>query len=496
MPDVPTILLVDDNEELVDLLGQILEEAGYRVRSFHRGRPAVESIATDPPSAGIIDIFLPDILGYEVGKKLSARGIPFVFITGVFKGGRHAVEAARKHGCADYFEKPFDTGKLLDTVQRLVPPPAAPAKAPGLEVELDIDVEETDPFPAPLELTGRIAVSGERISAVLTGQDLALEPARSSTTWARPQPSPAVPVPAPSSPLPRITTSPPPYRPGSMPPPTLTPGPVPASPYGTSAHAPGVASSPLPPAGIRLSPSEDVSPDGRTRRGQLRDNLPQLITAFWQTRGTGELGLQRGKVKKVLYFQEGRPVFALSNLAAERFGSFLCRVGKIQVEDLRVAATRAQAERRRTGDILIEMGLLKDAERMYFVAQQVKAIIYSSFAWEDGEYVLSFQDRAKHEPIQLGIHPAHLISRGIKKLYTAERLDRLVAPDDRPIPAADPMFHLAELEIETWEAQLLSKITGERTVAELITLAGKPAKQVQASLAALLGLRVIEKRAR
>ncbi len=464
MPDAPTILLVDDNVELVDLLGQVLEEAGYRVKSFHRGRPALESIAADPPDLGVIDLLLPDILGYEVGRELGARGIPFLFITGVFKGGRHALEAARKHGCAGYFEKPFDTDRLLEAIGRLAPPPRAPAKAAGLDVELDIDVEESDPFTGPMELTGKISVSGERISAVLTGNDFALKPADPTITWVRRPPAP-----------PKLV-------PGTVPLAPATPGP---SPTATPGPSPRQTPGPRP---------ERVSADGRIRRGQLHDNLPQLIAAFWQARGTGELGLQRGKVKKVLYFQEGRPVFALSNLAADRFGTFLCRVGKIAEPQLREAASRAQAERRRTGAVLIELGLLKDAERMYYVAQQVKAIIYSAFAWEDGEYVLSFQDRARHEPIQLSLHPAHLISRGIKKLYSTERLQRLVALEDRPIPAADPIFQLAELELEAWEAQLLSRITGERTVAELVALAGKPTHMVYASLVAFLGLKVIEKR--
>jgi CheY-like chemotaxis protein len=476
MPDVPSILLVDDNVELVDLLGQVLEEAGYRVQPFHRGRPALESIAKDPPALGVIDILLPDLLGYDLGKELGARGIPFVFITGVFKGGRHALDAARKHGCAGYFEKPFDTGKLLEAIAKLAPPPPAPEKALGLEVELDIDIDEKDPYSGPLELTGKIAVSGERISAVLTGSDFSLQPADPTTTWIRPPPTPPRLSPAASPP------GPPPRPPPPAPP--AVPAPLPAVPAPSPPNTPGP----------RAVVSERVSSDGRIRRGQLHDNLPSLIGAFWQVRGTGELGLQRGKVKKVLYFQEGRPVFALSNLAADRFGTFLCRVGKITEPDLRAAAGRAQAEGRRTGDLLIEMGLLKDAERMYYVAQQVKAIIYSAFAWEDGEYVLSFQDRAKHEPIQLGLHPAHLISRGIKKLYRTDRLQRLIALEDRLIPAADPMFHLADLELETWEAQLLSRITGERTVAELIALAGKPAHMVYAALAALLGLKVIEKR--
>src|SRR5205807_7848932 len=60
------------------------------------------------------------------------------------------------------------------------------------------------------------------------------------------------------------------------------------------------------------------------RRGELRDNLPQLLSAFFQARETGELGLQKGQVKKVVFFEGGMPVFALSNLVADRLGSSWC----------------------------------------------------------------------------------------------------------------------------------------------------------------------------
>src|SRR5690606_27639551 len=93
-----------------------------------------------------------------------------------------------------------------------------------------------------------------------------------------------------------------------------------------------------------------VVPRARLERGALRDNLPQLITAFWQLQETGELWLQRGKVKKAIWFENGWPVFALSNLASDRFGTFLLRLGRIDAEQLREATSRAASEKRRTGD--------------------------------------------------------------------------------------------------------------------------------------------------
>jgi hypothetical protein len=264
---------------------------------------------------------------------------------------------------------------------------------------------------------------------------------------------------------------------------------------GVALHASGGAGGPV--SGGRPAPSSPrPQAQGKSQRtGQLGDNLPGLITAFYLAKETGELGVQRGKVKKVIYFEGGNPVFALSNLAADRFGQFLVRVGKIKPEQLQDAAVVASQTKRRTGDVLVERGLLKDTERLYYVGQQVKAIIYSLFGWEDGTFVVSFREKARGEAIKLDVFPGNLILRGVKKLYKPERLSRLIIPEERLIPSPQPAYALNELELEKWEAQLLLKVDGVRTNAEVLALAGKAEHQVRAFMVAMLGLNVLEKRA-
>ena len=118
------------------------------------------------------------------------------------------------------------------------------------------------------------------------------------------------------------------------------------------------------------------------------------------------------------------------------------RVGKINDAQLKLAMAAADAGKRRTGDVLVEMGLLKETEQLYYVGQQVKSIIYSLFGWEDGTYQLSFKQSARKERIKLDVHPANLIMRGVKKLYKPERLKRLLLPEDRLIPSLQPAYAL------------------------------------------------------
>jgi len=244
----------------------------------------------------------------------------------------------------------------------------------------------------------------------------------------------------------------------------------------------------MPPGALRPLQTDGV------RRGELKDNLPQLFAAFYAAKETGELGLSKGQVKKVVYFEAGMPVFALSNLVADRLGQFLVRAGKIEEAVLKEAADKAAKTGHRTGDMLIAMGALREEERLYYVAQQIKSILYSLFAWEEGTFQLAFQDRARKEAIKLDIHPANLVMRGIKKLYKPARLRRLLSLDARPIPSQEPLFNLTDIEVQPWEAHLLPRCDGSRTVRQLIQLSGKSENEGLGSLVAMTALRILDAR--
>jgi hypothetical protein len=169
-------------------------------------------------------------------------------------------------------------------------------------------------------------------------------------------------------------------------------------------------------------------------------------------------------------------------------------VGKITPPQFEALGVEAKARGRRLGDLLVERGFLRDTERLYYLAQQLKAIIYSVFAWEDGEYRLHFTGRASHESVKIDLHPANLIARGIKKLYKPERLRRLVAPEDYLLPSAQPAYDLYDIELEKWEQELLPLADGTRPVAQLIAHSGRPAHVVNGFAYAMLALHVLEKR--
>ncbi len=445
------ILLVDDNQELLNLLARLVEAEGWIAIPAGKGKTALERIQAERPSAAVVDVLLPDMMGYDVAQALRTARVPFVFMTGVFKGGRAAADARAQHGAAGYFEKPFEAKKLIEALRALMPSvtpaPAATSFAAGratgdepielTDFDVEVAVEADEPVEA-MDLTGRVVLTEDgKVSAVLRGDT------------------------------------------------------VHAGAIGAPARPPPLARTPAPLAGTKAAAARKA-PDLSRTQGKLEDNLPELITAFYLAQQTGELTLQRGKVKKTIFFQNGQPCFAISNLVTDRFGPFLVRVGKINPQQLELCQAAAEKTGRRTGDVLVEMGLLKDTEKLYYVAQQVKAIVYSVFGWEEGEYRLHFTDRAANEAIKIDLHPANLISRGVKKLYKPERLFRLLSPEDRLVPSPQPSYALHEVELERWEAEVLPKVDGTRTVAEIVRIAQRPEHAVYGALYGLVALTILE----
>lgn len=455
----PRVLIVDDNVELLGLLATVFENAGYVVLRAQRGRQALEKAKAERPDFAVVDVLLPDVMGYEVAALLRSLQIPFVMMTGVFKGGKHGLDAVQRHGAIDYFEKPFQVERLIERVSAILPPTGPRASADehsADDFELDIDFDEDDDG-LGFDLTGRVSVvEAGKIAATLKGERIQL---------------PSTPPGARSSSASVLQS--PPLRPPPPPPPSSPP--------------PSRASGASPPAAGTPAPAGDS-----TRSGPLQDNLPQLINAFYQAQETGELVLQRGAVRKTVYFEKGAPVFAVSNLSSDQFGQFLVRIGKVPADELKVGRTVAQRTNRRTGDVLIEMGLINETERMYYVGQQVKAIIYSLFAWETGTWQLTFRKRARQESLKLDVHPANLILRGVRKLYAPARLARLMPDDAQPVPSQDPAYLLSDVELEAWEGSLLARIDGSRSMTELVEIARKPPAQVRGLLVGLLSLRIIE----
>lgn len=127
MADKKTILIVDDDHELVDGLRAVLERQGFRVLNAHDGVQGKNTIYNQKPDLVIIDMMMHRMGGYPVLEHFRDKpdAPPFIMIT-ANEGSRHKAYAEYL-GVVEYIRKPFAMERLLEAVQKVFQPqePAA-----------------------------------------------------------------------------------------------------------------------------------------------------------------------------------------------------------------------------------------------------------------------------------------------------------------------------------------------------------------------------------
>jgi two-component system, OmpR family, alkaline phosphatase synthesis response regulator PhoP len=121
-PASPSILVVEDDEHICELLSFLLTRQGYRVDTCADGRAARSLIeaASDVPQMILLDVMLPYIDGFELVGIIRARtgwgAVPIVMLTA--KTTESDIVRALDAGANDYIVKPFQPNELMARVRR------------------------------------------------------------------------------------------------------------------------------------------------------------------------------------------------------------------------------------------------------------------------------------------------------------------------------------------------------------------------------------------
>ena len=106
-----TILVVDDEANIVDLVRLYLEQAGYRVEAAHDGLAAIELIRSLQPALVVLDIMLPELDGFEVCRQVRLESdVPIIMLTARDDDIDKIV--GLELGADDYLTKPFNPREL------------------------------------------------------------------------------------------------------------------------------------------------------------------------------------------------------------------------------------------------------------------------------------------------------------------------------------------------------------------------------------------------
>jgi len=118
----PTILIVDDDEAMVDVLSRRLKQQGFDTRTADSGERGLAAARTHRPALILLDLRLPDADGFTVCQRLvdSAEtcDIPVIILSGMERPD--IIRQSRAAGCHYFLRKPYDPNALLVLIRHVL----------------------------------------------------------------------------------------------------------------------------------------------------------------------------------------------------------------------------------------------------------------------------------------------------------------------------------------------------------------------------------------
>lgn len=126
--DMPTIALVDDDQNILTSVSIALEAEGFHVQTYTDGASALAGLQASPPDMAVFDIKMPRMDGLELLRRLRQKSeLPVIFLTS--KDDEIDELFGLKMGADDYIAKPFSQRLLVERVKTVLRRTAARAES-------------------------------------------------------------------------------------------------------------------------------------------------------------------------------------------------------------------------------------------------------------------------------------------------------------------------------------------------------------------------------
>ena len=174
-----TILVVDDEPNIVELARLYLQQDGYRVETASSGSDALAKVGTTKPALVVLDLMLPDIDGFEVCREIRKKSdVPILMLTARKEDIDKIV--GLELGADDYLTKPFNPRELVARVKAILRRYQA-GLSPGKAIEVadlrvDLSQHEATVAGQPLRLRTKefalLATLAQSLGRVMTREQL------------------------------------------------------------------------------------------------------------------------------------------------------------------------------------------------------------------------------------------------------------------------------------------------------------------------------------
>jgi DNA-binding response OmpR family regulator len=182
--EAPTVLIASNEKDLAALIRRILQGNGYRVFEAASGQETLRTVRENPVDLLLVNIFLPDMMGFEVLDRIREERdgsvIPSILLSSVHHAARYKRAPTSLYGADDYIERHHLPDLLVPKISRLLEKsgqdrqPLAPSRMPALDDEQVLQRRELEEIENRSEKTwGDREADMRRLCRVVAG-DIAL----------------------------------------------------------------------------------------------------------------------------------------------------------------------------------------------------------------------------------------------------------------------------------------------------------------------------------
>lgn len=245
----------------------------------------------------------------------------------------------------------------------------------------------------------------------------------------------------------------------------------------------------------------ELSAQSQTSRfsGNLRKtDFAEVVARLARERVTGALFLRSEQKKKIVYFEDGIPVFVKSNLLSECLGRVLVREKIISEKECEDSLRAVKKSGRPQGEILVEQKALSPHNLERGLKIQLREKLFDVFRWEHGDFQFSTEVAGARFKVQVEMGPGTIIFEGALRNMTPTSIDNYIEPFlEKYITLHEmPLQAVSSLPLEADQKGLLDLVNGQRSAGEILKQSGLPMAEAKRVLCAFLAAEILAPKTR
>ncbi len=231
-------------------------------------------------------------------------------------------------------------------------------------------------------------------------------------------------------------------------------------------------------------------------KGSLAEGvLPGVLRDLYVGRRSGLLHFLRDGERRSVRFRHGHIINADTNVARERLGETLVRLGQLSQQDLDRATEAVVRDKKRLGLVLEELGIMNLGRVEDALALQVREVLLIVMGWTEGEYAFDEEDplTAPQGEITLKLSTGEMILEAVRRVEDPDVIRYALGDIDRVLaPSGDPLLRFQRIALSPTDGFVLSRVDGTLSAREIIQMSPLDPAETQRSLFGLLCTGVIE----